>query len=91
MNPNPIYLLIPEKVYESLLQFDLLNKRKVRDFKIKCYYYRYRKEGLSSGDSIDRILEEHPYLQHDTVRKIVYSVKLPQAAMAYLCDSRDNL
>jgi hypothetical protein len=29
---------------------------------------------MSAGDAIDKLQQEHPYLQFDTIRKIVYQV-----------------
>jgi hypothetical protein len=37
-----------------------------------------RRRGLKSQDAIDALLEAYPYLQFDTVRKIIYSIRLPE-------------
>ena len=75
---NPIYQLISDELYQTLDQFNLLNKKVLRDFQIKRRYLELRGQRLRSADAIDLILEEYPYLQFDTVRKIIYSVKLPE-------------
>lgn len=33
---------------------------------------------MENAEAIEEILEAYPYLQFDTVRKIIYSVKLPE-------------
>lgn len=75
---NPIYQLISDELYQTLDHFNLLNKKVLRDFQIKRRYLELRGQRLRSADAIDLILEEYPYLQFDTVRKIIYSVKLPE-------------
>ena len=80
---NPIYQIVSDELYSTLLQLNLLNKKVLRDFQIKRRYLELRKSGFRSADAIDRILEEYAYLQFDTVRKIIYSVKLPEELEAY--------
>jgi len=75
---NPIYQLVSDELYLTLKKLNLLNKKVLRDFQIKRRYLEHREGGLRSADAIDAILEEYPYLQFDTVRKIIYSVKLPE-------------
>ena len=75
---NPICQIIPDELYTTLLHLNLLNKKVLRDFQIKRQYINLREEGLRSAEAIDSILSEYPYLQFDTVRKIIYSVKLPE-------------
>lgn len=76
---NPIGQLIPDELFQTLLTHNLLNTKMLRDIEIKRTYLRlHRESGLTSVDAIERILESFPYLQFDTVRKIVYSVRLPE-------------
>ena len=75
---NPIYQIVSDELYSTLLKLNLLNKKVLRDFQIKRRYLELRKAGIRSADAIDQILEEYAYLQFDTVRKIIYSVKLPE-------------
>jgi len=79
MNHNPLFQLVPDELYTTLLSLNLLNTKMLRDIEIKRrYIILHRIEGLSSVEAIEKILEEHRYLQFDTVRKIVYSVRLPE-------------
>lgn len=84
-NPNPIYQIVSDELYSTLLRLNLLNKKVLRDFEIKRYYLELRNSGFRSADAIDQILEAYPYLQFDTVRKIIYSVKLPEELELYEC------
>lgn len=84
-NPNPIYQIVSDELYSTLLSLNLLNKKVLRDFEIKRYYLELRNSGLRSADAIDEILGAYPYLQFDTVRKIIYSVKLPEELELYEC------
>jgi hypothetical protein len=75
---NPIRQIISDEVYRTLDELNLLNRKVLRDFQIKRRYLKLREEGMRSVDAIESILEEYPYLQFDTVRKIIYSIKLPE-------------
>ena len=75
---NPIYQILSDELYGTLVKLNLLNKKVIRDFQIKRRYLELRNAGMKSADAIESILDEYPYLQFDTVRKIIYSVKLPE-------------
>lgn len=75
---NPISPLISDELYQTLNNLNLLNEKVIRDFEIKRYYRHLRNQGVRSAEAIESILEFYPYLQFDTVRKIIYSVKLPE-------------
>ncbi|MEL6624099.1 MAG: hypothetical protein AAFQ83_08885 [Bacteroidota bacterium] len=81
---NPINQLISDEVYDMLMKFNLLNEKVIRDFQIKRHYLDLRSSGMRSAEAIDQVLEAYPYLQFDTVRKIIYSVKLPEELEARL-------
>lgn len=76
---NPIPTVLPRDLFNALLDLDLLNVKRLRDYEIRHNYETYRKT-MSSTDAIEEIRNEHPYLQFDTVRKIIYSVKLEVAS-----------
>lgn len=76
---NPIRQIIPDEVFQLLQQYNLLNSKVLRDIEIKRrYIVLHRHHGLSSAEAIEGLLMEHPYLQFDTVRKIIYSIRLPE-------------
>lgn len=75
---NPICQIVSDDLFYTLQKLNLLNHKVIRDFQIKRAYQDYRDQGHRSADAIDMILNEYPYLQFDTVRKIIYSVTLPE-------------
>ncbi|MEM7375469.1 MAG: hypothetical protein AAF587_43140 [Bacteroidota bacterium] len=81
---NPIRQIVSDEIYSTLIELNLINQKVIRDFQIKRRYQDLRNEGLRSADAIDAILEEYAYLQFDTVRKIIYSVKLPEELSSLL-------
>lgn len=75
---NPIYQIVSDELYSTLVELNLLNQKVIRDFQIKRRYLELRTDGQRSAEAIETILQEYPYLQFDTVRKIIYSVRLPE-------------
>ncbi len=57
----------------GLTGMELLDEKAIRDYKIRQMYKDMRRE-MSAGEAIDKIQEMFPYLQFDTIRKIVYQV-----------------
>ncbi len=75
---NPIRQILSDDLYNQLERLNLINKKVLRDFQIKRKYLDLRNGGKKSAEAIEEILEAYPYIQVDTVRKIIYSVKLPE-------------
>jgi len=69
---NPLADLIEDDVYDVLNQYGLINHKSVRDYHIRRTFKDLRSVKLSAGDAIDKIRQKYPYLQFDTIRKIVY-------------------
>lgn len=69
---NPIPELVNDETYQRLDQHDLLHEKRVRDYRMRQRYKALRDEGMSASEAIENIRQDHPYLQFDTVRKIVY-------------------
>jgi hypothetical protein len=82
---NPIHPILTDELYATLESLNLLNRKALRDLEIKRRYQDLRVEGYKSGDAIEHVLQEFPYLQFDTVRKIIYSVKLPEEVPIQHC------
>lgn len=82
---NPIRQIISDELYQKLVELNLLNHKAIRDFEIKQLYLELRDAGMRSADAIEALLEQYPYLQFDTVRKIIYSVKLPEEVRNHHC------
>jgi hypothetical protein len=72
---NPLADLISDEIYELLNSKGLINETSVRDHLIRAKFKGLRAQKMSAGDAIDLIRKEHPYLQFDTIRKIVYAVR----------------
>lgn len=71
---NPLKDLISDDIYETLNSRGLINEKAVRDYQIRTKFKQLRANKLSASDAIDRIRDEYPYLQFDTIRKIVYQI-----------------
>lgn len=82
---NPIRQILPDDLFRVLLEMNLINRKVLRDYEIKRQYKKLRRQGLKSSEAIDSLLDLYPYLQFDTVRKIIYSIKLPEE-QAYCAD-----
>ena len=72
---NPLADLINDDIYYLLNAKGLINETSVRDHQIRAKFKNLRSTKMSAGDAIDAIRKEHPYLQFDTIRKIVYAVR----------------
>jgi len=70
---NPLSELISDEVYELLDSKGLINKKSVRDYMIRKRFDNLRKKEISAGDAIEKIQEDYPYLQFDSIRKIIYN------------------
>ncbi len=71
---NPLSELISDDVYELLMEQNLIDEKAVRDYQIRKKFKEMRSTKVSAGDAIDSLREEYPYLQFDTIRKIVYQI-----------------
>jgi len=70
---NPLAELISDEIYEILDSRGLINKKSVRDYMIRKRFDSLRQKELSTGDAIEKIQEDYPYLQFDSIRKIIYN------------------
>lgn len=71
---NPLSDLISDDIYDLLNAHGLIDEKSVRDYQIRKKFKQLRATKISAGDAIDAIREEYPYLQFDTIRKIVYQI-----------------
>ena len=71
---NPLSDLISDEIFEILNSQGLIDEKSVRDYQIRKKFKQLRASKISAGDAIDSIREEYPYLQFDTIRKIVYQI-----------------
>ncbi|MBS1912171.1 MAG: hypothetical protein JST22_09310 [Bacteroidetes bacterium] len=75
---NPLADLIDDTTFALLQQHKLIDQKSLRDYQIRKTYREMREE-MSAGDAIDKLQQMHPYLQFDTIRKIVYQMS-PKAS-----------
>ncbi len=71
---NPLSDLISDDIYDLLESRGLIDSKSLRDYVIRRKYKQLRSDKLSANDAIDNLREEYPYLQFDTIRKIVYQI-----------------
>jgi hypothetical protein len=71
---NPLANLISDDIYDLLDSHGLIDEKAVRDYQIRKRFKLLRSTKVSAGDAIDTIREDYPYLQFDTIRKIVYQI-----------------
>ena len=71
---NPLSDLISDDIFDLLNSQGLIDEKSVRDYKIRKKFKQLRAGKVSAGDAIDALREEYPYLQFDTIRKIVYQI-----------------
>jgi hypothetical protein len=72
---NPLADLINDQTYNTLNSRGLINEKSVRDYLIKQSFKKLRNDNISATNAIDIIRENYPYLQYDTIRKIVYQIQ----------------
>ena len=71
---NPLSDLISDDIFELLDSHGLIDEKAVRDYQIRKKFKHLRASKISAGDAIDTIRQDYPYLQFDTIRKIVYQI-----------------
>jgi hypothetical protein len=72
---NPLPDLIPDEVYQLLHTNDLISEKGVRDYIIRRAFKEMRQEQeLKSSEALERLQAVYPYLQIDTIRKIIYRI-----------------
>jgi hypothetical protein len=70
---NPLRDIIDDATFSELAKHNLFSEKAIRDYMIRRMFKNMR-QNMSAGDAIDKIREMYPYLQFDTVRKIVYQI-----------------
>ncbi len=72
---NPVAELIPDELYQLLRANDLINEKGVRDYIIRRAFKAMREQqDLKSTEALERLQAIYPYLQVDTIRKIIYRI-----------------
>src|ERR1035438_2708102 len=72
---NPVPDLIPDEFYEILRAHDLISEKGIRDHIIRKAFKAMRDEQeLKSCEALAKLQAVYPYLQIDTIRKIIYRI-----------------
>jgi len=71
---NPLDGLISDDIYDVLDDHNLLSEKGVRDYQIRKAFRIMRGQNVPAYDAIEMLRDEYPYLQFDTIRKIVYKL-----------------
>ena len=71
---NPLSGLISDDLYRILEEHELLSEKGIRDYQIRVKFRAMRNKDVPAYDAIEHLREEYPYLQFDTIRKIVYKM-----------------
>jgi hypothetical protein len=72
---NPLADIISDEIYDLLCTRGLIDEKSVRDFIIRRKFKNMRSKKVSASEAIETLRNEYPYLQFDTIRKIVYQPK----------------
>jgi len=72
---NPLAGMLTDEAFMALRTNDLINEKSLRDYIIRQMFLTLRQEGaMKTMDAIKELTVMYPYLQQDTIRKIVYRV-----------------
>ena|ERR1019366_8977166 len=72
---NPVPDLIPDEFYEILRAHDLISEKGIRDHIIRKAFKTMREQQeLKSCEALAKLQAVYPYLQIDTIRKIIYRI-----------------
>lgn len=77
---NILQDIITDEQYQSLRRLGMLNEKVLHDFHIRKTFKEFRAQHLSAHQAIDCLQSLYPYLQFDTLRKIVYQINDRSAA-----------
>jgi len=69
---NPLAEFISDETYWILKSRNLINEKTLRDYEIKRKFKSLRQQKINVTEAIEKIREEYPYLQFDSIRKIIY-------------------
>lgn len=69
---NPLSDLISNEIFDLLNSRGFLNETSLRDRIIRKKFKSLRMNKYKVSDAIDIIREDYPYLQFETIRKIVH-------------------
>lgn len=69
---NPLAGLISDDTYLMLEEHHVFNEKAIRDYHIRTTFRNLRDQNIPAFTALERLRKQHPHLQYDTIRKIVY-------------------
>ncbi|MBL7977766.1 MAG: hypothetical protein JNN12_05440 [Bacteroidetes Order II. Incertae sedis bacterium] len=72
---NPLRDLISDDLFLKLMELGVLDEKGLRDHAMRDRFRQMRLSGMSTSAAIEILREDYPYLQFDTLRKIVYGIR----------------
>jgi hypothetical protein len=66
--------VMTDEQFAYLRRLGLLNEKALRDFHIRKTFKEFRTQHISAHHAIEKLQTMYPYLQFDTLRKIVYQI-----------------
>ena len=69
---NPLSDFIDDEIYNLLSTKGFINYKQVRDHTIRKRFRTLRASKVKTTEAIEQILEDYPYLQFESIKKIVY-------------------
>lgn len=79
---NPVADILTDDLYTKLTSLGLIDEKGVRDHQIRLKF-RDKRNQMPAAEAIEALRNEYPYLQYDTIRKIVYQSKRRSAKFDY--------
>lgn len=70
---NPLADFIDDDTFTALSQYALFDRKSLRDYQIRKSYQEMRVR-MPSGQALEQLHTMYPYLELDTIRKIVYQM-----------------
>ncbi len=71
MMQNPLKNHLSDDAFQFLVENNLLREKGIRDFHIRKLFYDLKTKHPTYM-VIEKIQDEYPYLQYETIRKIIY-------------------
>lgn len=72
-NPLAELVVIPDAIYAKLAAVKgLLYPATIRNLEIRKRFREMKVQKIKTGDAIENLMKEYPYLQFDSIRKIVH-------------------
>jgi len=70
---NPLAELIDDETFAVLNQYALFDRKSLRDYQIRRTYREMRSQ-MTAGQALEHLHTLYPYLEFDTIRKIIYAM-----------------